>query len=71
MHALWIKGISLILVDNFSHGHENNTTFTAIDLRSSIIRVDIRNKHGIKKLLQENSVEYIYSATVNAPFPDC
>ena len=50
-HALWTKGVNLILVDNFSFGHEDNLVFSDVDLRSSIIKLDIRDKSGIKKLL--------------------
>jgi len=70
-HALWTKGVNLILVDNFSFGHEDNLVFSDVDLRSSIIKLDIRDKSGIKKLLQENQIEYIYNIAGIAPLPDC
>jgi len=70
-HALWAKNINLILVDNFSFGHEDNLIFSDVDLRSRIIRLDIRDKFGVKKLLQENQIEYIYNIAGIAPLPDC
>jgi UDP-glucose 4-epimerase len=70
-HALWAKNVNLILVDNFSFGHEDNLIFSDVDLRSRIIRLDIRDKFGVKKLLQENQIEYIYNIAGIAPLPDC
>ncbi|MDC3391885.1 NAD-dependent epimerase/dehydratase family protein [Candidatus Thioglobus sp.] len=70
-HALWTKNVNLILVDNFSFGHEDNLIFSDVDLRSRIIRLDIRDKFGVKKLLQENQIEYIYNIAGIAPLPDC
>ena len=70
-HALWAKNANLILIDNFSSGHEDNLIFSDVDLRSSIIRLDIRDKFGVKKLLQENQIEYIYNIAGIAPLPDC
>jgi len=70
-HALWTKNVNLTLVDNFSFGHEDNLIFSDVDLRSRIIRLDIRDKFGVKKLLQENQIEYIYNIAGIAPLPDC
>ena len=70
-HALWSKGVNLILVDNFSYGHEDNLVFPDIDLRPKVFRIDIRDKSGIKNLLKVNSVEYIYNIAGIAPLPDC
>ena len=70
-HALWTKNVNLILVDNFSFGHEDNLIFSDVDLRSRIIRLDIRDKFGVKKLLQENQIEFIYNIAGIAPLPDC
>lgn len=70
-YALWAKNVNLILVDNFSFGHEDNLIFSDVDLRSRIIRLDIRDKFGVKKLLQENKIEYIYNIAGIAPLPDC
>ncbi len=69
--ALWANGANLILIDNFSFGHEENLLFPDVDLRSSVIRMDIRDKSGIKELLKTNAVEYIYNMAGIAPLPDC
>jgi UDP-glucose 4-epimerase len=70
-HALWTKGVDLVLIDNFSFGHEDNLMFPDVDLRSSVHRIDIRDKPAIKDLLEANSVEYIYNIAGVAPLPDC
>jgi UDP-glucose 4-epimerase len=70
-YAFWTRGVNIILVDNFSFGHEDNLVFPDVDLRSRVFNLDIRDKSGIKKLLIENQIDYIYNIAGIAPLPDC
>ena len=70
-HRLWKDGAELILIDNFTFGHEDNLIFDDHDFREEIIRMDIRDKGGIKSLLEAGDVDYIYNIAGIAPLPDC
>ena len=70
-HRLWKDGVDLILIDNFSYGREDNLTFEDHDFRDEIIKMDIRDKEGIKSLLEKGDVDYIYNIAGIAPLPDC
>lgn len=70
-HRLWKDGAELVLIDNFSFGHEDNLVFEDHDFRKEVIRMDIRDKEGIKSLLQNGDVDYIYNIAGIAPLPDC
>lgn len=70
-YRLWKNGTDLILIDNFSFGHEDNLIFDDCDFRDKIIRMDIRNKDGIRDLLVKGDVDYIYNFAGIAPLPDC
>ena len=70
-HRLWRNGDDLVLIDNFSFGHEDNLTFEDHDFRKEVIRMDIRDKDGIKSLMEKGDVDYIYNIAGIAPLPDC
>lgn len=70
-HRLWKDGAELLLIDNFSFGHEDNLIFEDRDFRNEIIKMDIRDKEGIKSLLESGDVDYIYNIAGIAPLPDC
>lgn len=70
-YRLWKDGVELVLIDNFSFGHEDNLVFEDHDFRDEIIKMDIRDKEGIKSLLQSGDVDYIYNIAGIAPLPDC
>lgn len=70
-HHFWKHGEELILIDNFSFGHEDNLIFEDCDFRNNIIRMDIRDKEKVRELLQDGSVDYIYNFAGIAPLPDC
>lgn len=70
-HRLWKEGNELILIDNFSYGHEDNLIFDDYDFRNEVIKMDIRDKEGVKSLLQNGDVDYIYNIAGIAPLPDC
>jgi len=65
------NNIQLILIDNFSYGHEENLIFPDQDFRSQIIRMDIRDRQSIHSLLKSGDVDYIYNIAGIAPLPDC
>lgn len=70
-YRLWKNGDTLILIDNFSYGHEDNLTFEDCDFRDKIIKMDIRDREGIKNLFKENKIDYVYNIAGIAPLPDC
>ena len=70
-YRLWKNKEDVILIDNFSYGYEDNLTFEDCDFRDKIIKMDIRDREGIKKLFQENNIEYVYNIAGIAPLPDC
>lgn len=70
-HKLWQQGASLILIDNFSYGKEDNLVFEDHDFNAEVIRMDIRDKEGISGLLKAGDVDFIYNIAGIAPLPDC
>lgn len=70
-HRLWQEGEELLLIDNFSYGKEDNLVFEDHDFSNEVIRMDVRDKEGIAKLLEEGDVDYIYNIAGIAPLPDC
>lgn len=70
-HRLWKDGAELILVDNFSFGRSDNLIFDDHDFTSEVIKMDIRDRDGIKSLLEKGDVDYIYNIAGIAPLPDC
>lgn len=70
-HRLWRDGAELLLIDNFTFGHEDNLVFEDHDFRDEIIKMDIRDKRGIKSLLEKGDIDYIYNIAGIAPLPDC
>ena len=70
-YRLWEKGTELLLIDNFTFGHEYNLIFREHDFRKEIIRMDIRDKEGIASLLKAGDIDYIYNIAGIAPLPDC
>ena len=70
-HRLWRDGSELVLIDNYSFGHEDNLIFDDHDFRNEVINMDIRDKDGIKSILETGDVDYIYNIAGIAPLPDC
>ena len=63
-------GAELILIDNFSYGKEDNLVFEEHDFTKEVIRMDIRDKDGIKSIMQ-GGIDYVYNIAGIAPLPDC
>ena len=70
-YRLWKDKQNLILIDNFSFGHEDNLIFPEHDFREDIIKMDIRNREGIKSIFMGNKIDYVYNIAGIAPLPDC
>ena len=70
-HRLWQNGENLVLIDNFSFGHEDNLIFDDYDFRKEVLRLDIRDKTGIEAILSGGDIDYIYNIAGIAPLPDC
>lgn len=70
-HRLWKDGAELLLIDNFSFGRADNLVFDDHDFTNEIIKMDIRDKNGIKSLLEKGDVDFIYNIAGIAPLPDC
>lgn len=70
-HRLWKEGAQLVLIDNFSFGHRTNLVFDDCNFENQILEIDIRDRKGIKSILEDGSIDYIYNLAGIAPLPDC
>lgn len=70
-HRLWKDGAELLLIDNFSFGRADNLVFDDHDFTNEIVKMDIRDKNGIKSLLEKGDVDFVYNIAGIAPLPDC
>lgn len=70
-YRLWKDGAELILIDNFSFGREDNLIFDDHDFRQEIIKMDIRDRNGIKDFMKSGDIDYVYNIAGIAPLPDC
>ncbi len=64
-------GAELVLIDNFSYGKEDNLVFEEHDFTKEVIRMDIRDRNGIKSIMQAGDIDYVYNIAGIAPLPDC
>lgn len=71
VHRLWKERAELVLIDNFSFGYEDNLIFDDYDFRKKLIKMDIRDREGVRSLLKKGDVDYIYNLAGIAPLPDC
>lgn len=70
-YRLWKDGADLLLIDNYTYGHEDNLIFEDHDFRGEVLKMDIRDKKGIRSLLEAKKIDYIYNIAGIAPLPDC
>lgn len=70
-YKLWKSGHSVVLLDNFSYGKEDNLVFLDKDFRKDIIKADIRDKKKIDEIISENNFDCIFHIAGIAPLPDC
>lgn len=71
MHALWKNGHTAIGVDNYSYGNADNLHFDDHDFSGDVIRMDIRDKEGMKALFEREKFDIVYNIAGIAPLPDC
>jgi UDP-glucose 4-epimerase len=70
-YKLWQDNNSVVLIDNFSYGKEDNLIFPDKDFRKEVIRMDIRDKKNIEELFKNNNFDCIFHIAGIAPLPDC
>ena len=70
-YALWRKGENVVLLDDFSYGHEDNLIFETFDFRKVILRQNICERTSLFKLCEEERFDYIYHIAAITPLPDC
>ena len=71
MHALWKNGHTAIGVDNYSYGNADNLHFDDHDFSADVIKMDIRDKEGMKALFEQEKFDIVYNIAGIAPLPDC
>ena len=71
MHALWKNGHAAIGVDNYSYGSADNLHFDDHDFSADVIKMDIRDKEGMKALFEQEKFDIVYNIAGIAPLPDC
>ena len=71
MHALWKNGHTAIGVDNYSYGSADNLHFDDHDFSADVIKMDIRDKEGMKALFEQEKFDIVYNIAGIAPLPDC
>lgn len=67
MHALWKNGHTAIGVDNYSYGSADNLHFDDHDFSADVIKMDIRDKEGMKALFEQEKFDIVYNIAGIAP----
>ncbi|MCR5626593.1 MAG: NAD-dependent epimerase/dehydratase family protein [Lachnospiraceae bacterium] len=70
-YRLWKDGESVVLVDNFSYGSEDNLIFDEHDFREEIHHKDIRDLDFMDSLFEKEKFDYVYHIAGITPLPDC
>lgn len=70
-HRLWKEGASLILIDNFSYGSNDNLTFEDHSFVDEVINADVRDRKAMESIFKSNKIDYVYNIAGIAPLPDC
>lgn len=70
-YKLWKSGHSVVLLDNFSYGKEDNLIFPDKDFREEIIKADIRDKEKMEEIIGGCEFDCIFHIAGIAPLPDC
>jgi UDP-glucose 4-epimerase len=70
-YKLWKDGNSIILLDNFSYGKEDNLIFPDKNFKDEIIKADIRDKKIMEEIFQNNQIDCVFHIAGIAPLPDC
>ena len=70
-HRLWKNKHDVVLIDDFSFGHQDNLIFEDKDFNEEIIKCDITDIDKLKSIFEKHSFEYVYHIAGIAPLPDC
>lgn len=70
-YRLWKNKEEIVLIDNFSYGKEDNLIFPDCDFRETILRMDIRDRSGIRDLFEKERFDFVYHIAAITPLPDC
>ncbi len=70
-YRLYKSDYKIVLIDNFSYGYEDNLYFDDHDFTNEVIKLDIRDKDGIKSIFEKYNFDIVYNFAGIAPLPDC
>ena len=70
-HAMWQRGETVVLLDDFSYGKEDNLIFEDHDFREEILREDVCDTVMLHALCEREKFDYIYHIAAITPLPDC
>lgn len=70
-YRFWKMGTELVIIDNFSYGKMDNLEFPDYSFKDEIIKMDIRDREGIKSIFKTGDIDYVYNLAGIAPLPDC
>ena len=70
-YRFWKQGEEVVIIDNFSYGHLDNLEFPDHSFVKEIINMDIRDREGIKSIMEKGDIDYVYNIAGVAPLPDC
>jgi UDP-glucose 4-epimerase len=69
--VLYDKGDKIILIDDYSYGHESNLFYKSVDLNKLVKKIDISKLDHLKTVFMENKITKIINFAGIAPLPDC
>ena len=70
-YKLYKQGHYIVIIDNFSYGHEDNLQFDDVDLNDKVYKIDIRDSEKVDEIFANHKFEYVYNIAGIAPLPDC
>lgn len=70
-YALWKQGDTVVLIDDFSYGLEDNLIFEDHNFCSEVIRADICERERLYEVCSKEKFDYIYHIAAITPLPDC
>lgn len=70
-YALFLRGDTVTLIDDFSYGKEDNLIFDKHDFRGEINRISICDRNALINLFKQQQFDYIYHIAAITPLPDC
>lgn len=70
-YRIWKNNESIVMLDDFSYGKEDNLIFPDHDFRKEIKKIDITDKKAIDTLFETEKFDYVYHVAAITPLPDC